>query len=233
MKQPVNIPQHIAIVMDGNGRWAKSKGLSKSIGHKTGSKVAEKIAKECQKLGMKHLTLYAFSLENWDRDKKEVAGIMSLLRSYLKKDVNDLVKSGMRISFIGDRSYLPSDIVEIMDKVESSSKEGTFHLILAISYSGRNEIRNAAIKMAEETLKMKKVLEPDSFDKFISTNQLSIPDPDLLIRTSGEYRISNFLLWQIAYSELWFTEKYWPDFTQEDLHTAIIDFSKRERRYGK
>jgi len=233
MNLSTSLPQHIAIIMDGNGRWAKSKSLPKNIGHREGSKVAETIAKECQRLGVKYLTLYAFSSENWNRSEDEVSWLMSLLHDYLRNNVNKLVKSGMRVSFIGDRTRLPKDLVAVMNEVEASSINNDFHLILAISYSGRDEIRNAAAKMCEQALKLQAMPEDNYFDQLISTNKIGVPDPDLLIRTSGEYRLSNFLLWQVAYSELLFVEKLWPDFTELDLQQAILEFNKRDRRYGK
>lgn len=225
-------PKHIAIIMDGNGRWAKNKSLPRALGHKAGAQAAEKIAKESKRLGVKFLTLYAFSSENWERPSEEVNALMTLFTSYLQGDVQKLIKSGIRISFIGERNRLSASLIKAMEKIEQASAHHSFHLVLAISYSGRDEIRKAAMEMAV-SIKNGALLETRDFDQFISTNQLGVPDPDLLIRTSGEYRISNFLLWQMAYTELYFSDKYWPDFDGNDLQEAIVEFNNRERRYGR
>lgn len=218
--------------MDGNRRWAKARSVPIELGHKAGSKTIEKIAKESKNIGVKYLTLYVFSTENWNRREKEVNILMNLLRNYLKNETKKLLDLGIRISFIGNRSRLDKDIVMEMERVENISLNNSFHLILALSYSARDEIREAAIAAVKSAKNIKEDIPHDYIDKFISTNILGIPDPDILIRTSGEQRISNFLLWQIAYSELYFTTKHWPDFDEKDLIMAIEEYNNRERRYG-
>jgi undecaprenyl diphosphate synthase len=219
--------------MDGNRRWATSKALSIKLGHKNGSKTAETIANQCKKLGVKYLTLYVFSKENWKRPKSEVAAVLTILQRYLDKDVNTLIESGIRISFIGDREDFSKKLRDSIDQVEALSMNGSFHLILSLSYGSRDEIRKAAADFASYCIENDALVDNKAFDKFISTNKLNIPDPDLLIRTGNEFRISNFLLWQIAYSELYFTPKLWPEFSEEDMIDAIAEFNRRERRYGK
>lgn len=226
-------PKHIAIIMDGNGRWAKSKFLPASAGHKKGASVAKSVTRACKKLGTSYLTLFAFSSENWNRSSDEVQYLMNLLREYLKSDINDLIKEDVKIKVIGDKSKLDSDIVTLIDKVEEESKNNSFTLILALSYGSRDELRNAAFRMHEEIINSNleaSSLAPEYFDQFLYTKD--IPDPDLLIRTSGEQRISNFLLWQIAYSEIIFTNVLWPDFSEKDLISACEEFKKRDRRFG-
>ncbi len=225
----INIPEHIAIIMDGNGRWADRLMLPKKAGHKKGAQVAKQIVKDCKKIGVKYLTLYTFSSENWGRPKAEVEDLMNLLREYLKSSTKDLIKEDVRIRFIGRKSELAQDIQDLMAKVEEESKHNNFNLILAISYGGRDEIRDAAIAFAKYA-KQNTQCKPEDFDQFLYTD--GIPDPDLFIRTSGELRISNFLLWQLAYSELYFTDTLWPDFTEIELIKAVEEFSKRDRRYG-
>jgi undecaprenyl diphosphate synthase len=219
--------------MDGNRRWATSKALSIKLGHKNGSKTAENIANQCKKLGVKYLTLYVFSKENWKRPKSEVAAVLTILQRYLDKDINTLIESGIRISFIGDREDFSKKLRDSIDQVEALSMNGSFHLILSLSYGSRDEIRKAAADFASYCIENDALVDNKVFDKFISTNKLNIPDPDLLIRTGNEFRISNFLLWQIAYSELYFTPKLWPEFSEEDMIDAIAEFNRRERRYGK
>lgn len=221
-------PQHIAIVMDGNARWARQNGVSVSSGHKKGADVLKQTALDCKKLGIQYLTVYAFSSENWNRPKSEVKALMSLFRRYLKKDVQELMRENVRIRFIGNREPMDKDIQELMAKVEKDTAHNQFQFIIAMSYGSREEIRNAAIQFANDSKSSQ--LKPEDFDKYLFTN--GIPDPDLFIRTSGEYRISNFLLWQLSYSELYFTDIFWPDFNEEHLKTAINEYSNRERRYG-
>ena len=231
--QNKKIPNHIAIIMDGNGRWAKSKFLPASAGHKKGANVAKSITRSCKKLGASYLTLFAFSSENWNRPKDEVEYLMNLLREYLKSDINELIDEDIRIRIIGDKSKLDSDINDLIDQVEEKSKHHEFTLILALSYGSRDEIRNAAFRMHEEILSSNlesATLAPEYFDQFLYTKD--IPDPDLLIRTSGEIRISNFLLWQIAYSEIVFTDVLWPDCSEADLIKSCEEFAKRNRRFG-
>lgn len=229
----IKIPKHIAIVMDGNGRWASQKRLPKIAGHKKGADVANAIVLACQKLGVQYLTLYAFSTENWNRSQSEVNDLMDLFRTYLAKDFNELAKNDVALKFIGNKQLLSKDIQTLMDEVETKSSQNNFKLTIAISYGSREEISSAAIKFAKDAIDNKVDLDEANTELFGSYLYTSgTPDPDLFIRTSGEFRISNFLLWQIAYAELYFTKVLWPDFTEEDLKNAIDDFSKRERRFG-
>jgi len=225
------IPNHIAIIMDGNGRWAKKRMLPKKLGHRQGMITAEKIVEECKNIGVKYLTLYAFSLENWLRKEDEVNDLMHLLRDYLNNRINELINSNIRLIFIGNKTLLPEDIQEKMSEVENISKQNSFTLIMAISYGARDEIQRAAKNMALHVMNDNAELSDDMFEKFI--NPFNIPDPDLLIRTSGEHRLSNFLLWQLAYSELYFIEKFWPDFDKSDLIEVLKNFTSRDRRYGR
>jgi undecaprenyl diphosphate synthase len=229
----IKIPEHIAIVMDGNGRWASKKRLPKIAGHKKGSNVAKEIVRACQKLGVKYLTLFAFSTENWNRTESEVNDLMDLFRSYFTNDLAELSKNDVALKFIGNKALLSDDIQEMIKDVENASKDNNFKLILAISYGSKEEIWNAALQFAGDAIKHKIDLakvKPEIFEKYLYT--YGIPDPDLFIRTSGEQRISNFLLWQIAYAELYFTKVLWPDFNEEELYKAIEEFSTRDRRYG-
>ena len=227
--------QHIAMIMDGNGRWAKKKGLPRSAGHKKGAETLQKIAEAAADEGVKYLTVYAFSTENWKRDKTEVEYLMTLLREYLKTGFEELQKRGARIRFIGERQMLAKDIVEQMDKLEKeTSKNDKLTFCVALSYGARAEILSAVKKAAKEI--SLGTLTPDDLDEKTFSNLLytaGIPDPDLVIRTSGEQRLSNYLLWQIAYSEFYFTQTFWPDFSAAELKEIIADFNSRERRYGK
>ncbi len=227
------LPQHIAIIMDGNGRWAREKNLPKIIGYQIGIESAQKIIEYSKDLGIKYLTLYAFSLENWQRPKNEVAKLMNMFRDYLKNDIEKLIKKDIRIIFIGDRLKLDEDIRDSMKQVEDKSLQNSFCVIIAMSYGARNEITSAILKLGEQY--DKESLNQNNIEELFESaiNPHGIPNPDLLIRTSGEKRLSNFLLWQIAYTELYFTNKYWPDFAKQDLLDAIEDFNKRERKYGK
>ncbi len=227
------LPQHIAIIMDGNGRWAREKNLPKIIGYQRGIESAQKIIEYSKDLGIKYLTLYAFSLENWQRPKNEVAKLMNMFRDYLKNDIEKLIKKDIRIIFIGDRLKLDEDIRDSMKQVEDKSLQNSFCVIIAMSYGARNEITSAILKLGEQY--DKESLNQNNIEELFESaiNPHGIPNPDLLIRTSGEKRLSNFLLWQIAYTELYFTNKYWPDFAKQDLLDAIEDFNKRERKYGK
>lgn len=232
MKNNIKIPKHIAIIMDGNGRWSKERSLQKRIGHGQGILTAEKIVKLCQEIGVEYVTLYAFSLENWFREESEVKDLMDLLRQYISTSATDLVKKNVRFIFIGNRKLLPVDIQQEMQKIEEKSSHHQFTLIMAISYGSRYEIESAASEMAIYMVKNNiQEIHETLFEKFI--NPFNIPDPDLLIRTGGEVRLSNFLLWQLAYSELYFSKKFWPDFTESDMLEAIDNFNMRERRYGK
>lgn len=226
--------QHIAIIMDGNGRWAAKKSLPVVFGHKQGAKAAKKIIIACIKFGIPYLTLYTFSSENWNRDKQEVDGLMDLLRFYLSNELELLKKEQIRIRVIGDKSKLAKDVREQIEFCEEETKlNSKLCLQIALSYGAREEIVNAQKKLCEKVICGKiKVQEVNEgiFINYLYTS--GIPDPDLLIRTSGEYRISNFLLWQLAYAELYFTKTLWPDFNSTHLHKAIENYYKRERLYG-
>lgn len=231
---PNKVPQHIAIIMDGNGRWAKKQGNIRLIGHKFGVGSVRRVTEAAQRAGVKFLTLYAFSTENWNRPQAEVSGLMSLLGSTIEGEIADLVKNNVRLLMVGD-GRLP----EVLNKKMLAAQEKTagntgLTLVLALSYSGRWEIAETARRIAQAAKAGN--VDPDNVDEalfasFMPTSQ--IPDPELLIRTSGEYRISNFLLWQTAYSEFYFTDTLWPDFQDEDLYKAIVDYQHRERRFGK
>lgn len=223
--------RHIAIIMDGNGRWAKTKGLPRSAGHKKGAETLQKIASAAADEGIEYLTVYAFSTENWKRDKSEVDYLMNLLREYLSSEFKEIKEKGARIKFIGEREMLAADIVEKMEKIESETAQNDkFTFCIALSYGSRAEILNAVKKAAILLNDGKQITEAD-FSNLLYTADM--PDPDLVIRTSGEQRISNYLLWQIAYSEFSFTKTLWPDFSVEELKQIIQDFNSRERRYGK
>lgn len=226
----LKIPKHIAIIMDGNSRWAKRNNKLRSSGHKKGAEVSKLIAESCQDLGVKYLTLYAFSSENWNRSKAEVTTLMNILRRYLKKDYKELVKRDIKLKFIGDLQKLPEDIQELIKEAESTSSSNSFTLIIALSYGSRDEIKQAAIRMAHDAIKSGRVADNDNLENYLYTKGL--PDPDLFIRTSGEHRISNFLLWQLSYAELYFTDTLWPDFNKKELIKAIKEFSTRDRRFG-
>ena len=229
------LPNHIAIIMDGNGRWAKSKGLLRNIGHQNGAKTVKEVVETCAKINVKYLTLYAFSTENWNRPKLEVELLMKLLISSLKKEVETLQKNNIKLSTIGNLNSLPTIVAkELKDVIEKTKDNNRLTLTLALSYGSREEL----IKTIKEiSLKVKNnLISPENIDKSVINNHLytrNLPDVDLLIRTSGEQRISNFLLWQIAYAELYFTETLWPDFTKENLFEAILNYQNRERRFGK
>lgn len=223
------VPEHIAIIMDGNGRWAKKRGLPRNAGHAAGSKTFKDIARYCNKIGVKHLTVYAFSTENWKRPADEVEGIMNILRDYLK-DSKNYVKENIMLKFIGDRSVLPEDIKELMAVAEDDSKNATgLCCYLAINYGGRDEIVHAVREIVSKGIKPEEITEQTVSDH-LYTNYY--PDPDLVIRPSGEMRLSNYLIWQSAYSEFWFSDVLWPDFKPQDLDRAIDEYNKRNRRFG-
>jgi len=223
-----NLPRHIAVIMDGNGRWAKKRGLPRIFGHKAGLGTVRKIVEACVKLKIEHLTLYAFSTENWIRPHSEVNGLMNLLKIYVRKELKDLQKNNVRLSAIGDISKLPSGArAELQKGINETSGNTGLGLNLALNYGSRQEIVRAFNLMAERG--MRKIEESDISD-FLYT--AGMPDPDLLIRTSGELRISNFLLWQIAYSELYITPVLWPDFSEKHLIEAIAEYQRRDRRFG-
>ena len=227
------IPQHIAIIMDGNGRWAQAKGLSRSMGHQQGVETVYNITEAASNLGVKYLTLYAFSTENWNRPQSEVDALMTLILTHLKENL--YMKNNVRLRLIGDIERLPDYVQKtINDCVEHTAKNTGLTQVIALSYSSRWELTKAMKDMAEEV--KSGALNPESIDEKTVTEHLNtrfMPDPDLLIRTGGELRISNYLLWQCAYSELYFTPEYWPDFNAESLYKAIYDYQQRERRFGK
>lgn len=231
----INSLQHIAFIMDGNRRWANKRRLPVAMGHKKGAEVLIDTAKAVKNLGVKYMTVYAFSTENWQREKSEVDGLMNLLRSYLDSSFKELEKNNVKIVFIGERNMLAADIVAKMAKIEEKTAENDgMTLCVALSYGGRQEIVAAARKIAE--LVQGCGLKPEDIDAGLFASMLytaGMPEPDLLIRTSGEQRISNYLLWQLAYSEMYFSQTLWPDFSKEELEKIVEDFNKRERRYGK
>jgi undecaprenyl diphosphate synthase len=225
------LPKHIAITMDGNGRWAKSKGKLRIFGHKNGVKSVRDTVEGAAEIGIEYLTLYAFSSENWNRPEREVNALMTLLVSAINKETKTLMDNNIRLSTIGDINKLPIKAQKKLQEAIIKTKDNTrMTLVLALSYSGREEIINAVKNIIKDGKKPEEINE-DTFQQYLTTK--SVPDPELLIRTSGEYRISNFLLWQIAYSELYFTETLWPDFRRADLYKAILNYQSRERRFGK
>ena len=230
-----NLPKHLAIIMDGNGRWAKQKGLLRAFGHENGTKSVRLTVETCAKLGIKNLTLYAFSTENWNRPKLEVDTLMKLLISSLKNELQTLIDNNIRLNSIGNLEMLPKSAQkELLDVIKKTEKNSRMVLTLALSYGSREEIISAIKKISDKV--KNNIISLDSIDESIINQHLytqNLPDVDLLIRTSGEHRISNFLLWQIAYAELYFTDVLWPDFKEDDLYEAIISYQKRERRFGK
>lgn len=232
--EELNIPTHVAVIMDGNGRWAKKRLMPRNYGHKAGAKVVEQICEDAHNLGIKYLTVYAFSTENWRRSVEEVTGIMNLLRSYLQDCIERASKNNMRVRVIGDRTALDKDIVEkIQELEEKTSIYDGLNFTIALNYGGRDEIRRAVKEIAIGVKDGK--IDPDDVDESLITSMLDtkdIPDPDLMIRTSGELRLSNYLVWQLAYTEFYFTDVLWPDFDIEDLKEAIRYYNGRERRYG-
>ena len=232
---PETLPKHIAIIMDGNGRWAKEKGRLRVFCHENGTRSVRTTVECCAELGIKHLTLYAFSTENWNRPKLEVKTLMQLLISSLKKEMNTMQKNSIRLNAIGNLEHLPTRVREELLHVIDETKNNTLMtLTLALSYGSRDELVNATRQICEKVKNNK--ISVENIDEPLINQHLytqNLPDVDLLIRTSGEKRISNFLLWQIAYAELYFTDVYWPDFTNENLFEAIINYQKRERRFGK
>lgn len=229
------LPQHIAIIMDGNGRWAKERGKLRVFGHHHGVESVRQVVEVAVELGIPFLTLYAFSSENWNRPKYEVAALMEILVSSINKETKTLMKNGVKLQAIGDLKQLPEACLKQLEKtMEKTCNNTKSTLILALSYSSKHEIVEAARSLASRVQRGELRLE--DIDEVEFSNSLytkEIPDPELMIRTSGEIRISNFLLWQIAYSELYFTEKMWPEFKKEDFYTAILAYQKRERRFGK
>ena len=237
-KEQINqerLPRHIAIIMDGNGRWAKKQGLARMFGHKQGVETVHNITVAATKLGIEYLTLYTFSTENWNRPKEEVDALMTLLVDTIAKETPTLMNNNVRLQTIGDLNRLPDNArTKFLSCIEQTSKNTGLTMVLALSYSARWEITQAvqeAVSMAQT-----KGLRPEDVNEQLVSSLMTtrdMPDPDLLIRTSGEYRISNFLLWQLAYSELYFTDRLWPEFDEEEFYKAIVDYQKRERRFGK
>ncbi len=227
-------PVHVAIIMDGNGRWARARGLPRTAGHRRGAESVRSAVESARELGVSYLTLYGFSSENWKRPAREVDDLMGLLRLYLRREIKELKRNGVRVRVIGDRERLPADIVELIEGAESGTVVNTvLTLIVALSYGARAEITAAARRIAEDVkagILESDAVDEDAFERYLSTS--GIPDPDLLIRTSGEQRLSNFLLWQCAYAELVFVDTLWPDFSRDDFEDAILEFRRRERRYG-
>ena len=234
MAAETKIPQHVAIILDGNGRWAKSKGMPRNYGHVQGAKTVEKICEEAYRMGIQYLTVYAFSTENWNRPADEVDALMGLLRNYMKTCLKTAAKNNMCVRVIGEKSRLDEDIRRRIAELEAATKENTgLHFQIAINYGGRDEIIRAVKKLAKQVqageLNPEDITQ-EQFDGALDT--AGIPEPDLLIRTCGEQRISNFLLWQLAYTEFYFTPIAWPDFTKEELEKAVAAYNKRDRRYG-
>lgn len=231
------IPEHIAIIMDGNGRWATERGKERSYGHQAGVDTVRRITSECTRLGVKYLTLYTFSTENWNRPADEVAALMGLVLTSLEDEI--FMKNNVRFRVIGDLKRLPQQVQDkLQETMDHTAKNDAMTMVVALSYSSRWEILNATKKMVKEALEsgstyeqIEDKLTEENFEKHLETNFM--PDPELLIRTGGELRISNYLLWQIAYSELYFCDTFWPDFNEEDLHKAIASYQNRQRRFGK
>lgn len=229
------LPRHVAIIMDGNGRWAKAKGKDRSFGHQEGVVSVRKIMDAVTQLGLKYLTLYTFSTENWNRPEEEVQALMSLLVSAIHRETPDMMKKNVRLTAIGDLSRLREDAYNTLQEcIDTTSANTGTTLVLALSYSSRWEITRAARQLAQEVLEQK--INPNDITEAMVSDNLTtknIPDPDLLIRTGGEKRISNFLLWQLSYAEFFFTDVFWPDFREEELYEAILYYQQRERRFGK
>ena len=231
----MNIPQHVAIILDGNGRWAKAKGMPRNYGHAQGSKNVEKICEEAWRMGIKYLTVYAFSTENWNRPKEEVNALMKLLRNYMKTCLKTAAKNDMKVRVIGDITKLDEDIQKrILELEEATKNNGGLNFQIAINYGSRDEITRAVRTLAEDVKEGKLMPEEVNeacIERYLDTHD--IPDPDLLIRTSGEQRLSNYLLWQLAYTEFYFTDVPWPDFSKQELEKAIEQYNRRDRRYVK
>jgi undecaprenyl diphosphate synthase len=232
---PSNVPQHIAVIMDGNGRWAKQQGAARVFGHRSAIKAVREVTEGCAELGVKFLTLYAFSTENWNRPKFEVDALMTLLVHTIKGEIKTLMDNNVRLATIGQTDSLPADCRrELADAIQATQQNTGLTLILALSYSGRWEILQAARQLAIAVRDGQ--IQPEQINEALFSQHLAtggIPDPELMIRTSGEMRISNFMLWQLAYSELYMPEVLWPDFRKKHLHEAILSYQQRERRFGK
>jgi len=228
------IPTHLAIIMDGNGRWAKKRLMPHSMGHRAGAQALRKLSNEIEAMGIKYLTVYAFSTENWLRPHDEVSDLMNLMREYFQQYIDDSKKNNMRMSFIGDLTRLDPDLQEKLATLTNITKDKTgLHVVLAVNYGGRDELARAAKKLAREAVHGR--INPETIDVDILARALDtypLPDPDLIIRTGGDLRLSNFLLWQLAYAEMYVTDTLWPDFTVAELQKALMSFKGRERRYG-
>lgn len=230
----MNVPQHVAIILDGNGRWAKKRGMPRNYGHAQGAKNVEKICEEAWRMGIKYLTVYAFSTENWNRPQNEVDALMKLLRNYMKTCLKTAAQNDMKVRVIGDITRLDEDIQKRILELEEATKDnGGLNFQIAINYGSRDEMIRAMKKLSNDCMKGSVKAEDiteELFSDYLDTK--GIPDPDLLIRTSGELRLSNFLLWQLAYAEFYFTDVPWPDFTKEELEKAVVQYNSRDRRYG-
>lgn len=230
------IPQHVGIIMDGNGRWAKKRGLSRSAGHKFGAETFKKIVTYARDIGIKYLTVYAFSTENWKRPQEEIDNICDLLHQYIQGAMGSLSKERVCMHFIGDLSAFSQDLQREIAQIEEKSRENTaLHLNIALNYGGRDELVQAFRRMYADLTAAEQALQPEQIDQQMVERYLYTagqPDPDLIIRPSGEYRLSNFMMWQSAYSELWFSDILWPDFRPEDLDRAIVEYNQRSRRFG-
>lgn len=228
------MPEHIAIIMDGNRRWAKKRFLPAGLGHKSGAKALEKLVEETNRLGLRYLTVYAFSTENWKRDSEEIKGLMSLLREYFDQNFGIKDEQNIKITVIGDRTLLDADIQDKVKQLEAKTQKNTgLHFVIALSYGGRDEILRATKKLLNQAIKTNldiNAIDETYFRRYLDT--YGIPDPDLLIRTGGEQRMSNFLLWQLSYTEMYFTDVLWPDFSMADLEIAIAEYAKRTKRLG-
>lgn len=230
----MNVPQHVAIILDGNGRWAKKRGMPRNYGHAQGAKNVEKICEEAWRMGIKYLTVYAFSTENWNRPQNEVDALMKLLRNYMKTCLKTAAQNEMKVRVIGDITRLDEDIQKRILELEEATKDnGGLNFQIAINYGSRDEMIRAMKKLSDDCMKGSVKAEDiteELFSDYLDTK--GIPDPDLLIRTSGELRLSNFLLWQLAYAEFYFTDVPWPDFTKKELEKAVVQYNSRDRRYG-
>lgn len=228
------IPQHVALILDGNGRWAKKRGLPRSLGHKEGCATLEKIVEVSARMGIGYLTIYGFSTENWKRSAEEVGALMQLFRYYIGRLLKTASANNVRVRMIGDRRRFDKDIIEGINRLEAETRDNTgMTFVMAVNYGGRDEIRRAAAKLAKDAAAG--LVDPEAVDEGMFASYLDtagMPDPDLLIRTSGELRLSNYLLWQLAYTELYVTDCLWPDFNKEELEQAIVQYNKRDRRFG-
>ena len=233
-EEQLKIPAHIAIILDGNGRWAKKRGLPRTMGHKEGCVTVEKTVEIAARMGIRYLTVYGFSTENWKRSKEEVGALMQLFRYYMVRLLKIATANNVRVRMIGDRTRFDSDIIEGINRLESQTKDNTgLTFVIAVNYGGRDEIRRAAARLAQDCMAGK--VDASRIDEAVIASYLDtadMPDPDLLIRTSGELRLSNYLLWQLAYTEIVVTDCLWPDFNQEELEKAIVQYNKRDRRFG-